>query len=347
MPDKTYDLIVIGAGPGGYVAAIRAAQLGMTVACVDRQFLGGTCLNIGCIPSPRRCSTAPSGSTRPSTSWPTTASTVGDVTVDIAALLARKDAVVKQMTSGIGFLFKKNKVDPVMGSAKLTGPGTVDGHGGRRQGVPADRQEHPDRHRQRPSSDVRGLAYDGKYVVDSTGALNFNPVPKKLLVVGGGYIGIELGSVWRRLGSDVLIVEFTDRILPLMDQELSGQLHRTLEKAGHAVQVRHRRDQKAEVKSAIKVEVTLKTGDHDDGRDGRPRAGLPPAASPSPTGWGWPRPASRWTPGGSSPSAPFVQDQRPRRLGDRRRDRRADAGPQGRGGGHRRRREHGRQATAT
>ncbi len=253
----TYDLIVIGAGPGGYVAAIRAAQLGMRVACVDRQFLGGTCLNIGCIPSKALLDS----SHRFHDAKHRLAGhgiTTGEVTIDIAALLARKDKVVKQMTSGIGFLFKKNKVDSLIGSAKLTSPTTVDVTG-------------PDGKVTRLTGknvliatgstpiELPGLKFDGKMVVDSTGGLNFNPVPAKLLIVGGGYIGIELGSVWKRLGSDVLVIEFTDRILPLMDQELSGQLQRNLEKQGMRFKF-GAAAQKAEVKGD-KVEVTVKIGE--------------------------------------------------------------------------------------
>ena len=257
MPDKTYDLIVIGAGPGGYVAAIRAAQLGMSVACVDRQFLGGTCLNVGCIPSKALLdSSARFHEAR--TKLAHHGITANDVSIDIAAMLDRKDKVVKKLTSGVGFLFKKNKVDPVMGSAKLTGNG----------GVTVTAADGTVSHLSAKNVliatgsapiELPGLKYDGKMIVDSTGALNFNPVPKKLLVVGGGYIGIELGSVWRRLGSDVLVVEFTDRIIPLMDQELTGQLHRMLEKAGMRFKF-GTAAQKAEVKGDG-VEVTLKTGD--------------------------------------------------------------------------------------
>ena len=255
--NASYDLVVIGSGPGGYVAAIRAAQLGMKVACVDRQFIGGTCLNIGCIPSKALLDS----SERFHEATHKLAHhgiTTGEVTVDIAALLARKDQVVKQLTGGVGFLFKKNKIDSVMGTAKLTGNGAVDvtaadGKVTRLTGknVLIATGSTP--------IELPGLKFDGKMIVDSTGALSFNPVPAKLLVVGGGYIGIELGSVWRRLGSDVLIVEFTDRILPLMDQELSGQLHRTLEKQGMRF-LFGAAATKAEVKGD-KVEVTVKRGE--------------------------------------------------------------------------------------
>ena len=254
---KSYDMIVIGAGPGGYVAAIRAAQLGMTVACVDRQFLGGVCLNVGCIPSKALLDSS-ERYYEAKNKLAHHGITTGDVKIDITAMLARKDQVVKQLTTGVGFLFKKNNVDAVMGSAKLLDPGTVqvtaaDGTVTRLAGknVLIATGSRP--------IELPGLPFDGKMVVDSTGALNFNPVPKKLLVVGGGYIGIELGSVWRRLGADVLIVEFTDRIIPLMDQELTGQLHRMLVKQGMRF-LFGAAAQKAEVKGD-QVEVTIKVGD--------------------------------------------------------------------------------------
>jgi dihydrolipoamide dehydrogenase len=255
--NASYDLIVIGAGPGGYVAAIRAAQLGLKVACVDRQFLGGTCLNIGCIPSKALLDSSERFHEAKNKLSPHGIST-GDVTIDITAMLARKDQVVKQMTNGIGFLFKKNKIDSIMGSGKLTSPTTVavtaaDGKVTTLSGknILIATGSTP--------IELPGLKFDGKMVVDSTGGLNFNPAPAKLLIVGGGYIGIELGSVWKRLGSDVLVIEFTDRILPLMDQELSGQLHRTLEKQGMRFKF-GAAAQKAEVKGD-KVEVTVKIGD--------------------------------------------------------------------------------------
>ena len=254
---SSYDLIVIGAGPGGYVAAIRAAQLGMKVACVDRQFLGGTCLNIGCIPSKALLDSSErfyEAKHKLSHHGIKT----GDVTVDLTAMLARKDQVVKQMTNGIGFLFKKNKIDSLMGTGKLAGNGAVDVTAGDGKVTRLTAKNILIATGSAPI-ELPGLKFDGKMIVDSTGGLSFNPVPAKLLVVGGGYIGIELGSVWRRLGSDVLVVEFTDRILPLMDQELSGQLHRTLEKQGMRFKFLAAA-QKAEVKGD-KVEVTIKSGD--------------------------------------------------------------------------------------
>jgi dihydrolipoamide dehydrogenase len=258
--NSSFDLVVIGAGPGGYVAAIRAAQVGMKVACVDRQFLGGTCLNVGCIPSKALLDSSERfhEAKNKLSHHGINVGGAGGVTIDIAAMLARKDKVVKQLTDGVGFLLKKNKVEAVMGRAKLAGAGTVEvttADGTVRQlaakNILIATGSTP--------IELPGLKFDGKFVVDSTGALNFNPVPAKLLVVGGGYIGIELGSVWKRLGSDVLVVEFTDRIIPLMDQELTGQLHKMLDKQG--MRFKFGTAATGATVKGDKVEVTLKSGD--------------------------------------------------------------------------------------
>jgi dihydrolipoamide dehydrogenase len=258
MSEQTqYDLVVIGAGPGGYVAAIRAAQLGMKVACVDRQFLGGVCLNIGCIPSKAMLDSS-ERYYEAKNKLSHHGIKVGDVTVDMAVLLARKDQVVKQLTGGVGFLFKKNKVDTLMGNARLAGPGAVEVKAADGKLSTLQTKKILIATGSTPI-ELPGLKFDGKHVVDSTGALSFTEVPKKLVIVGGGYIGIELGSVWMRLGSEVLVIEFTDRILPLMDQELSGMLQKILEKQGMKFRFKTGAT-RAEVKDG-KVHVTCKTGD--------------------------------------------------------------------------------------
>ena len=229
MSQTNYDLIVIGAGPGGYVAAIRAAQLGMRVACIDREFLGGTCLNVGCIPSKALVdSTERLYETK--TKLAHHGINVEGVSVDLATMLGRKDQVVKQLTGGVGYLFKKNKIDSMIGSGRIVSPNTVEVKtGSGTQTLSANKiliatGSAP--------IELPGLPFDGKYVIGSTEALALTEIPKKLLVVGGGYIGLEMGSVWSRLGTDVLVLEFTDGILPLMDKELAGMLHRMLEKQG-------------------------------------------------------------------------------------------------------------------
>ena len=254
---SAYDLIVIGAGPGGYVAAIRAAQLGMKVACIDRQFLGGTCLNVGCIPSKALLDSS-------ERYWEARNKLshhgiqVGKVTIDLKAMLGRKNQVVKQLTDGVGFLFKKNKVDPIMGTGKITAPGAVEVKTA--DGARTLKARHLLIATGSAPIELPGLPFDGKQIVGSTEALDFEPVPEKLLVVGAGYIGLELGSVWARLGSKVQFLEFTDTVLPLMDRELSGRLQRILEKQGLVFQFKTAA-QKAEVKEG-KVHVTWKSGDN-------------------------------------------------------------------------------------
>jgi dihydrolipoamide dehydrogenase len=252
-----FDLVVIGAGPGGYVAAIRAAQIGMRVACIDRAYLGGTCLNVGCIPSKALLDSS-ERFYETKHKLARHGIKVGDVQLDLPAMLSRKDQVVRQLTGGVGGLFRKNKVESVRGQARVASRDTVEvkDDGGATRTLKAKRilvatGSAP--------IELPGLKYDGKYVVDSTDALSFAEVPKKLLVVGGGYIGLELGSVWSRLGSDVLVVEFTGGILPLMDQELSAMLQKLLEKQGMKFRF-NAGATGAQVKDG-KVHVTWKSGE--------------------------------------------------------------------------------------
>jgi dihydrolipoyl dehydrogenase len=230
---EPYDLAVIGGGPGGYVAAIRAAQLGLRTACIERRAtLGGTCLNIGCIPSKallqssEKFAEAKHGLGEHGV-------TLGEVGLDLAAMMARKDNVVATLTRGIEFLFRKNKVDWIKGTARVAAPGriAVTGADGAASEVEARAiciatgSE---------STRLPGFDIDEQRIVSSTGALAFDRVPERLAVIGGGYIGLELGSVWARLGSKVTIVEFLDRILPNMDRELGPTLQRILARAGIA-----------------------------------------------------------------------------------------------------------------
>lgn len=227
---ESFDVVVIGGGPGGYVAAIRAAQLGFRVACIEKRgALGGTCLNVGCIPSKALLQSseiyeemshiAPHGIK------------VKDISLDLAAMMARKSKVVDDLTKGIEGLFKKNKVAYYKGHGIIMGSGQVSIK--LNEGAPesilckniiiatgSDVMPLP------------GVTIDEKRIVSSTGALEFKEVPKSMIVVGGGYIGLEMGSVWRRLGSDVTVVEYLDRIVPGMDMEIGRQFHKILEKQG-------------------------------------------------------------------------------------------------------------------
>jgi dihydrolipoamide dehydrogenase len=230
MADR-FDLVVIGGGPGGYVAAIRAAQLGKKVACVEkRATLGGTCLNIGCIPSKALLDS--------SELYDVTQNKlakhgvkVGKVELDLAALLGRKDNIVKQLTGGIAGLFKKYGVTPYFGTGKLAGAGKVDVALNDGKSVQLEAGAILLATGSEPTP-LPSLPFDGKNIVSSTEALNFNPVPKHLIVVGAGYIGLELGSVWARLGSKVTVLEFLPRILPLTDTEIANLVKKSLEKQG-------------------------------------------------------------------------------------------------------------------
>ncbi len=229
MTDTTYDLIVIGGGPGGYVAAIRAAQLGMKVACVEKRgSLGGTCLNVGCIPSKALLH---SSELFEEAKHGQKHGIVGKISLDLKALLARKDEVVVNLTKGIEGLFKKNKVDYVIGSGMIAKPGQVgvttpDGKSlllvAKNILIATGSEVTP----------LPGVTVDEKRVVSSTGALSLPNVPKKLVIIGAGVIGLELGSVWRRLGAEVTVIEFLDRITPAMDMEVSRQFQKILEKQG-------------------------------------------------------------------------------------------------------------------
>lgn len=221
-----YDVIVIGAGPGGYVCAIRCAQLGLKTACVEkREALGGTCLNVGCIPSKALL--------HASERYEEAAHHLGDLGVDVGGvklnlpgMMKHKDSVVDANTKGVEFLFKKNKIDWLKGEGVISAPGKVK----------VGAQEYAAKHIViATGSDVVGLpgiTIDEKQIVSSTGALTLGAVPKKLAVIGGGVIGLELGAVWRRLGAEVTVIEFLDRILPTNDGEISKEAKKILAKQG-------------------------------------------------------------------------------------------------------------------
>jgi dihydrolipoamide dehydrogenase len=226
-----YDLIVIGSGPGGYFCAIRAAQLGMKVAVVekDRTF-GGTCLNVGCIPS-KALLHASELYEESGRLFDKMGIKVGGPKLDLAAMMKFKDEGVDGNVKGVAFLFRKNKIDTFQGTGRIAAPGRVEVEtaDGKRETVEAKTIVIA------TGSDVArlpGIDIDERRVVSSTGALVLDKVPQRLLVVGAGVIGLELGSVWRRLGSEVTVVEFLDRILPGMDNEVCRQFQRIVEKQG-------------------------------------------------------------------------------------------------------------------
>ena len=248
-----FDLVVIGSGPGGYVCAIRAAQLGLRVACVDKRGShGGTCLNIGCIPSKALLHASEVF---------TEASHAGDMGIqlgkpklDLPAMMTYKENGITGNTQGIDFLFKKNKVEALHGSALIVAPGQVEVSlldGGTRtlntkNIVIATGSE---------STPLQGVEVDEKLVVSSTGALEFDAVPKHLLIVGAGIIGLELGSVWARLGAEVTVVEYLDRITPGVDDEVSKQFQRILQKQGFKFLLGKKVTEVKPLKASVKVTI--------------------------------------------------------------------------------------------
>jgi dihydrolipoyl dehydrogenase len=227
VPER-YDVVVIGGGPGGYVAAIRAAQLGMRAACLDeRPSLGGTCLNIGCIPSKALLQSSEKFA-EARRALAEHGVRVGELGLDLAAMMARKDKVVETLTRGVEFLFRKNKIAWLKGRGRILAPGRVavgkDGEEVEAGAIVIATGSE--------SIPLPGLEIDEKRILSSTGALSLDRVPGRLAVIGGGYIGLELGSVWARLGAEVTVVEYLDRILPNMDPELGPALQRLLARAG-------------------------------------------------------------------------------------------------------------------
>jgi len=236
-----YDLIVLGAGPGGYVAAIRAAQLGLNVACVEQEAaLGGTCLRIGCIPSKALLES----SERYAAARRDLAEhgvKLGEVELDLAAMLKRKDQIVGGLTKGVEALFKKNEVTRYVGHARLVGPGRMDVIGATEPRSHAATKENrrtelEARHiiiaTGSKSAPLKGVELDYDCIGTSTEALSYPEVPRHLVVIGAGYIGLELGSVWCRLGAKVTVLEYLDRILPGMDDELAAEALKLLKRQG-------------------------------------------------------------------------------------------------------------------
>ena len=224
---KSYDMIVIGAGPGGYVCAIRAAQLGMKVGVVEkRKTLGGTCLNIGCIPS--KALLQSSHLYAEATHGFDGHGIEAKVSLDLKKMLKRKEKVVDQLTGGVAFLFKKNKIDHIEGHGKIAAPGKV------LVGDATYEAKHIVIATGSDSMPLTGVEVDEKRIVTSTGALELDKTPEHLVVIGAGYIGLEMGSVWSRLGAKVTVVEFLDRITPGMDGEVAKNFQRILKKQGLA-----------------------------------------------------------------------------------------------------------------
>ncbi len=252
-----FDLVIIGSGPGGYVAAIRAAQLGMKVVCVEKEnTLGGTCLNIGCIPSKALLSSSEKFSDLLLHSKEHGIKT-DKVELDLEKMMGRKDSIVKKLTTGIQYLFKKNKITHISGLATFTDKNSIS--------VKTSKEEISLSGKNfiiatgSTSIDIPSITVDEKQIVTSTGALALNKVPKSLLVIGGGYIGLEMGSVWSRLGSKVTVVEALDRIVPTMDSEIATEFMKSLQKQGLEFKLSHKVT--ATKKGKDVVEVIMQSSD--------------------------------------------------------------------------------------
>ena len=229
--DKNFDLIVIGGGPGGYVCAIRSAQLGFKTACVEsREALGGTCLNVGCIPSKSLLNLS-ENYYRAQKGFNNMGIESNGIKLNLSKMMNNKNKSVLTLTEGIKYLFKKNKITHLKGSGSISSQNTV---------TVVDESKKRSNYQTKnivistgsvPIS-LPGIKIDEEIIVSSTGALSFKKVPKELIIIGGGYIGLEMGSVWKRLGSNVTVIEYLDHIIPGMDKDISNELLKILKKQG-------------------------------------------------------------------------------------------------------------------
>ena len=239
MSDKKFDLVVIGAGPGGYVAAIVAAQKGMRVACIEkRKTLGGTCLNVGCIPSKALLHASEqyenSIKSNGNEEW---GIRYKEVNLDLSKLLKKKLGIVDELTKGIDFLFKKNKVTKYIGTAKIVSPNEIEiMNNEKAEIINADKIIIATGSE---STNLPNINVDEKKIVTSTGALELDKVPQKMIVIGAGIIGLEMGTVWRRLGAEVEVVEYLPRILPGIDDEIANNFMKILQKQGVKFKLSH------------------------------------------------------------------------------------------------------------
>ena len=250
--DNNFDVIVIGGGPGGYVASIRSAQLGLKTACIEsRKTLGGTCLNVGCIPSKSLLNLSETYH-KAKKEFNNLGIEVGDVKLNLNKMMNNKSKAVTILTKGIEFLFKKNKITHLKGKGSIKDNQTVsvtDSSGKnldyKTKNIVISTGSYP--------STLPKIKIDEKNIVSSTGALSFEKVPKELVIIGGGYIGLEMGSVWKRLGSNVTVIEFLDTIIPEMDKDISGEFLKILKKQG----INFRLDCKVTTISPIKNQVIV------------------------------------------------------------------------------------------
>ncbi len=338
----TYDLVIIGTGPGGYVCAVRAAQLGMKVAVVEKNpTLGGTCLNVGCMPS-KALLHASEMFEEAGHSFAKMGVSVPAPKLDLPAMMNFKQQGIDGNVKGVEFLMKKNKIDVIHGKGKILGAGKVEvsGADGKTQLVETKNIVIA------TGSDIarlKGIEIDEKRIVSSTGALSLDKVPGKLLIVGAGVIGLELGSVWHRLGAEVTVVEFLDRILPGMDGEIARQFQRILEKQGFKFKLGAKVTAVDTSGKTLTAKIEPAAGRRAGNAGSRCRAGLhrPRAVHRRPRSAS--KRALRSTIAAACRSTTFLH-QREGRLRHRRRGRRTDAGAQG---GRRRRRLRGNHRRAS
>lgn len=259
MSDNNFDLVVIGAGPGGYVCALRAAQLGMKVACIDKRGApGGTCLNVGCIPS--KALLHASELYAEAAHAQNMGITFSSLKLDLEKMMAYKADGVDGNTDGVRYLFKKNKVEEIEGAAKIGAAGAVeiDLLAGGTRAVNAKNIVIATGSEVTP---LPGIEIDEERIVSSTGALSFDKVPKHLAIIGAGIIGLELGSVWKRLGAEVTVVEFLDRITPGMDADMAKNFQRVLKKQGLKFMLGKKVTAAKALKNSVKLTLAPASGD--------------------------------------------------------------------------------------
>jgi dihydrolipoamide dehydrogenase len=253
---ESYDLVIVGSGPGGYVAAVRASQLGLRTACIEKEpRLGGVCLNVGCIPSKALLDSSEYFHLAQE-KFAEHGIKTGRVTLDLAAMMARKEKVVGDLTDNVRKLLERNKIDIIQGTARVAGPDKVEVTAGKAKAQTIETKTILLATGSTPM-EVPGLEFDGDRIVSSTEALTFDRVPKHLGIVGGGYIGLELGSVWMRLGAEVTVIEMLPRIAANLDSQVGRRLDRLLRRQGMTFRLQTKVAQAAV--SGKKVKTTLES----------------------------------------------------------------------------------------
>ena len=256
--ENNFDLVVIGGGPGGYVCAIRAAQLGLKTACVEsRGSLGGTCLNVGCIPSKSLLHLSENYH-KAKKDFNNQGIEISDIKLNIKKMMSNKEKSVQVLTKGVEFLFKKNKVTYFKGKGVIFSKDDVVVYEDNNKRTNIKAKNIVIATGSSPTS-LPGIEIDEKNIVSSTGALSFSEVPKDLIVIGGGYIGLEMGSVWSRLGSNVTVVEYLDFITPGMDREVSNEFQKILTKQGIQFKLNNKVTAVTNIKNKVVVDYTNNT----------------------------------------------------------------------------------------